>query len=156
MLISKHAVVSIHYTLKDDRGTVLDSSEGAKPLTYIQGIGAIIPGLEESLEGRQAGESIDVSIPPDRGYGERHQELVLNFPKSNFNKPNDLEVGMMFRGQFGEEERIVTVTNIDGDDVTVDANHPLAGLILNFSVDVVGVRDATQEEIDHGHVHNTG
>lgn len=155
MLISKHAVVSIHYTLKDEQGAILDNSEDNKPLTYIQGIGALIPGLEESLEGRRAGESINVSIPPDGGYGKRQEALVMTLPKRDFSQTNELQVGMMFRGQFGDEERIITVSNIDGEDVTVDANHPLAGLTLNFSVDVVGVRNATQEEIDHGHVHIT-
>jgi len=153
MLVEKNKVVSIDYTLTDDKGTVLDSSQAHGPLSYIHGVGQLIPGLESALEGKSAGDSLDVSIPPAEAYGERDESLKLIIPKDQFSGVEDIELGMQFEAMNGNEVQVVTVVGIDGDNVTVDGNHPLAGVTLNFAVTVVDVRDATEEELSHGHVH---
>lgn len=162
MQITKHKVVSIDYTLTDDEGEVIDSSSGQEPLSYLHGEGTIIPGLETALEGRAAGDALKVSIPPEDGYGERNEQLQAEVARSHFDEFDDLELGMQFRvptdagnGQ-QEEYHVVTVVAIGDDTVTVDGNHALAGVTLNFDVTVRDVRDATAEEIDHGHAHGEG
>lgn len=147
-------VVSIHYTLKDAEGTVIDSSEGADPLKYLHGAGNIIPGLESALVGKVEGDSVQVVVDPADGYGEYHAELVQVVPKGAFQGVDNVEVGMAFtaQGDDGSERRVV-VRDIEGDNVTVDANHELAGVDLHFSVDIVEVRAATEEEKAHGHAH---
>lgn len=156
MNITKHSVVTIDYTLTDNDGHVIDSSraEGQEPLTYLHGAGNIIPGLENTLEGKNAGDAVQVSIPPADGYGEWDNKKVTEVPKKQFAGVGKLEIGMQFTAESSHGEQIVTITKIDGDSVTVDANHPLAGKTLNFDVTVVNVRAATPEEIDHGHIHS--
>ncbi|RFA25841.1 peptidylprolyl isomerase [Alkalilimnicola ehrlichii] len=154
MQIAKDKVVSIEYSLKDDEGTLLDTSEGRDPLAYLHGAGNIIPGLESALEGKQTGDSVDVRINPEDAYGERNDQLQQVVPKELFQGVDTLEPGMQFQAQTEAGAQIVTIKEVDGDNVTVDANHPLAGVPLNFSVNVVEVRDATAEELEHGHVHN--
>ncbi len=156
MQISKHKVVTIEYTLTNDQGAVLDTSEGGEPLAYIQGVGGLIPGLESELEGKSSGDALSVSIPPEQGYGERDEALVQVVARDMFAGVDDLEVGMQFQAKSDEEEQVVTVSKVEGDEVTVDGNHPLAGETLNFEVTVVDVRDATAEELEHGHVHGPG
>ena len=156
MQIAKHKVVTIDYTLTDDSGTVIDSSQGREPLAYIQGMNNIIPGLEAALEGKAAGDQLQVSIPPEDGYGERNDSLRQEVPRDRFDGAEGLEVGMQFHAQTEGGPLVVTVTGIDGDTVTVDGNHPLAGMTLNFDVKVVGVREPSAEEMDHGHVHGPG
>lgn len=154
MQISDKKVVSIHYHLTDDSGEVIDSSEGQDPLTYLHGAGGLIPGLEEELEGKSAGDQLTVSVSPDKGYGEFQDSLVQTVPLEIFEGVESVEVGMQF--QTSEENgssRLISVTDVQGDQVTVDGNHPLAGMSLNFDVTVVAVRDATPEELDHGHAH---
>lgn len=157
MHIADNRVVSIDYTLRNDEGEVLDSSEGAQPLVYLHGAANIIPGLEQALAGKSAGESLKVSIEPENAYGEYMAELVATLGRSMFEGVDDLQVGMQFHASAPNGGmQIVTIRDIDGDDVTVDGNHPLAGQRLNFQVRVISVREASAEEISHGHVHGEG
>lgn len=153
MQIAKDKVVAIDYTLKDEEGSVLDTSEGKEPLSYMHGNGNIIPGLEQALEGKDEGEEVNVRVPPEEAYGERRDDLTQVVPRNLFQGVDELQVGMQFQAQAEGGEQIVTIAAIDGDDVTVDANHPMAGVPLNFEVKVVEVRDATEEEKEHGHAH---
>lgn len=155
MRIAKHTVVSIDYTLTDKDGSVLDSSKGREPLVYIHGTGSIVVGLEEALEGKDQGAAVKVSVPPEKGYGQRDAKLTQKVPRSMFDV-QDLSPGMRFHAQADHGSHVVTVTAVDQDSVTVDANHPLAGETLNFEVTVVDVRAATEEELSHGHVHGDG
>ncbi|HVY22501.1 MAG TPA: peptidylprolyl isomerase [Steroidobacteraceae bacterium] len=156
MQIEKNAVVQIHYTLKNDAGQVLDSSEGSDPLAYLQGHGNLIAGLEKALEGKKVGDSLTVSIPPEEGYGVRDENLVQDVPRSAFEGIPNVEVGMQFHADSNHGPRTVTVTKVAGDTITVDGNHPLADQTLHFAVDIVEVRAATNEELAHGHVHGPG
>ena len=157
MLITKDMVVSIDYTLKNPEGDVLDTSEGKQPLSYLHGSGGIIPGLETALEGKESGSSLQVTIPPADAYGEKDDALIQQLPPDMFQGVDEVKPGMQFqaRGENGQA-RIVTVTAVADDGVTIDANHPLAGVTLNFDVTVREVREATTEEIQHGHVHGPG
>ena len=154
MQIAKDKVVAIDYTLKDDEGSVLDTSEGKQPLTYLHGASNIIPGLERALEGKSEGEAVSVRVEPGEAYGERRDELMQQVPRNMFQGVDELQVGMQFQasGQDGQET-VVTVAAIEGDQVTVDANHPMAGVALNFDVTVREIREATEEEVAHGHSH---
>lgn len=156
MLIAPEKVVLIHYTLKNDAGETLDSSSGGEPLAYLHGQGNLIPGLEKALEGKQAGDKLSVSVEPGAGYGQRDDKLVQQVPRRQFGGAN-VQPGMQFHAQTSQgQTRVVTVTNIAGDMVTVDGNHPLAGENLHFDVEVTEVRDASAEELEHGHVHGPG
>jgi FKBP-type peptidyl-prolyl cis-trans isomerase SlyD len=150
MQIAPNRVVMIDYTLKDEDGNVLDSSEGREPLAYLQGAGNIIPGLEEALEGRKEGESLEVNVTPDKAYGEKDERLQQDVSKDVFQTDQKIEPGMRFQAVGEQGAQIITVVKVEGDTVTVDANHPLAGQNLNFNVKVVGVRDATEQEIEQG------
>lgn len=156
MQVATDKVVVIHYTLKNAEGQVLDSSEGGDPLAYIHGNGNIIPGLEEALEGKVAGDKLNVSIAPDKAYGMHSAELVQQVPKRAFQGVGQVQEGMRFTAQTEHGPRQVVVTRVIGDMVTVDGNHPLAGQTLNFDVEIAEVRDASQEELEHGHVHGPG
>lgn len=153
MQIGNQKVVTIDYTLTDDQGEVLDTSQGQEPLTYIHGLGSIIPGLEEALAGKTAGDALKVTIQPQNGYGERDEELVQAVPRERFPASGEITVGMRFHAQGTGGSHVVTVVAVDDKNVTVDANHPLAGVVLAFDVKVVDVRDATADELQHGHVH---
>lgn len=157
MKIASNKVATLHYTLKDDKGALIESSVGNEPLAYIHGIGNLIPGLEEKLEGKQAGDKLSVVVKPEDAYGERDEELIETVEKAEFDAGEELEVGKEF--QYDDEDGNVfhvRVVKIDGDNVTVDGNHPLAGQTLAFDVEVVSVRDASKEELEHGHVHGEG
>jgi len=157
MDIQNDAVVTIAYTLKDDDGNVIDSSEGHGDFAYLHGHENIVPGLEEALAGKSAGDSVSASVVPEKAYGPRNEELVFSVARSRMPDDVDLEIGMEFRAQAQDgQEMIVSVAGIEDDSVTLDGNHPLAGRTLNFDVDVKDVRAATPEEIDHGHVHGPG
>ena len=157
MLIAQDKVVVIHYTLKNDSGEVLDSSSGGDPLAYIHGQGNIIPGLEKALAGKQSGDKLNVKVEPSEGYGERDDKLVQQVPRRAFGGAPNVQPGMQFHAQTSQgQTRVVTVTRIQGDMVTVDGNHPLAGENLHFDVEVTEVRDASEEELEHGHVHGPG
>jgi FKBP-type peptidyl-prolyl cis-trans isomerase SlyD len=152
MQITKNKVAAIHYTLTDNEGAVIDSSEGKEPLNYLHGAGNLIMGMEEGLEGKSKGDKFSLKISPDKGYGEKDETLVQKVPKSAFGG-QEVKEGMSFRTNQGG---VVTVTSVESDSVTVDANHPLAGVELNFAVEVVEVRNATADELSHGHVHGPG
>jgi len=153
MQIAKHKAVSIDYTLTNDAGEVLDTSKGQEPLSYIHGVGALITGLENAIEGKAAGDHINVSIQPEDAYGLRDDTLVQTVPREAFGGVEELEEGMCFQASDDQGPQTIMITKIEGDEVTVDANHPLAGMPLNFDVQVVAVRDATKEELEHGHTH---
>jgi FKBP-type peptidyl-prolyl cis-trans isomerase SlyD len=154
--IEKNRVVSFTYTLRDEQGTVIDSSGSRGPLSYLHGKGNIIPGLERALAGREAGDKLDVTVAPEQGYGLRDERLVQIVAKAKFGEVAGLAPGMQVRATGPQGPRIVTVVSVDRDFVTVDGNHPLAGRTLNFSLEVAEVRKATHEEISHGHVHGPG
>jgi FKBP-type peptidyl-prolyl cis-trans isomerase SlyD len=157
MLIVANKAVSIDYTLTNDAGEVIDSSAGGAPLVYLHGAGNIIVGLEKALEGKRAGDELKVSIEPQDAYGEFSPELVAVLGREMFEGVDELEVGMQFHASGPDGSmQIVTIRDLDGDEVTVDGNHPLAGQRLTFEVKVVDVRDAHAEEIAHGHVHGEG
>jgi FKBP-type peptidyl-prolyl cis-trans isomerase SlyD len=156
MQITQDAVVSIHYTLTNDKGETLDSSAGGEPLAYLHGNGNLIPGLESALNGKQAGDKLSVKVSPAEAYGEYDKELVQRVPRRSFKGVSDIRVGMQFQVQSQAGPRMVTVTQIAGDMVTVDGNHALAGQALNFEVEITDVRAATEEELAHGHVHGPG
>ncbi len=153
MQISANMVVSIDYTLTDDQGTVIDSSEGREPLAYLHGSNNIIPGLENALEGKAKGDSLQVKVSPEEGYGERSDDLTQAVPKQMFEGAEEIQVGMQFQTMTEAGPQIVTVVAMDDETVTVDGNHPLAGENLNFDVTVVDIREASAEELEHGHVH---
>jgi FKBP-type peptidyl-prolyl cis-trans isomerase SlyD len=154
LLVGDNLVVSMHYKLTDEEGNVLDSSEGEEPMSYLHGSKNIIPGLENALTGKAMGAKCEVKIEPGEGYGEIVPELIEVVDKSAFPGVDNIEAGMGFETQTpdGQTHRIA-VKEVEGDKVTIDGNHPLAGKVLHFDIEIVGVRDATKEEIDHGHVH---
>jgi FKBP-type peptidyl-prolyl cis-trans isomerase SlyD len=156
MQIAQNSVVAFHYTLTNDEGEVLDSSEGREPLTYLHGAGNIIPGLEKELEGRENGEKLQVAVNPEEGYGETQPSLVQEVPRDSFQGVESIEPGMQFQAQTQGGPLMVTVTKVEGDTVVVDGNHPLAGQTLNFDVEIAEVREASEEEVEHGHVHGEG
>jgi FKBP-type peptidyl-prolyl cis-trans isomerase SlyD len=156
MQITQDSVVSIHYTLTNDAGEVIDSSSGNDPLVYLQGHGNLIPGLERELQGKQAGDKLSVRIAPADGYGELDASLIQDVPKSAFGGAPEIQVGMQFQAQSNQGPHTVTVTKIAADTITVDGNHPLAGQHLNFAVEITDVRAASHEELSHGHVHGPG
>ena len=156
MQIADKMVVTIDYTLKDDNGTVLDSSTEGN-FVYMHGTNNIIPGLENALAGKSAGDEVEVYVSPDEGYGERNDSMIQAVPRDMFDSEQEIQVGMQFHAESPEGEMIVvTVTDVEGDNITVDGNHPLAGVNLNFGVKVIDIREATEEEIEHGHVHGPG
>ena len=152
--IGDELVVSMHYTLTDVDGNVLDSSQGSDPLSYLHGAGNIIPGLEKALAGKVQGDALQVKVEPAEAYGELDPSLVQVLDREAFQGVESVDVGMAFeaRGAEGQVQRVV-VKEVEGDQVTIDANHPLAGQQLHFDVQVTGVRAASAEEIEHGHVH---
>lgn len=154
MQIADNKVASFHYTLRDDAGEVLDSSEGGAPLAYLHGVGNIIPGLEAALVGKQIGDSLSVRVEPEEAYGPVRDELVQTVPMEAFSGVENVAEGMRFEASTASGPVSVVVTKVAGEEVTVDGNHPLAGQTLNFEVEVVEVRDATDEEKAHGHVHD--
>ena len=154
MNVENKRVVSIHYTLTDNDGVELDSSKGQDPLVYLHGAGNIIPGLESALAGLAVGEQVQVQVQPSDGYGEVDLELIQTVPHAAFEGVDDIQPGMRFQAQDSAGNvQSVQVTAVGDEGVTVDGNHPLAGMVLNFDVRIDGVREATPEEIDHGHVH---
>lgn len=156
MQVADNKVVSIHYKLTNQAGETLDSSEGREPLAYIHGQGNIIPGLEKALAGKESGEELNVTVEPEEGYGERHEQLIQEVPMSAFEGVDEVKPGMQFQAQTEAGPRVITVKEVADENVTIDGNHPLAGETLNFEVSIEEVRDATDQEIEHGHVHDGG
>lgn len=156
MTISANKVVTLDYTLTDDKGDILDQSRDGQ-FAYLHGASNIIPGLEEALTGKAEGDNLNVQVSPEQGYGVRDENLSQVVNIDMFESPDDVQVGLQFQAESADGRRIViTVTNIDGEEVTIDGNHPLAGVNLNFDVTVVNVREATEQEITHQHVHADG
>ncbi|MBE1159771.1 FKBP-type peptidyl-prolyl cis-trans isomerase [Dyella acidiphila] len=156
MQIADNSVVSFHYTLTDDSGQVIDSSEGREPLTYLQGSGQIVQGLEKVMAGRSTGDQFKVDVEAAEGYGVHHPELVQELPRDAFQGVEDIQPGMQFQGHGPQGVINVTVTKVDGETVHIDGNHPLAGQTLHFDIEVTDVRAASAEELAHGHVHGPG
>lgn len=156
MNIEKDKAVSIDYTLTNDKGEVLDSSSGREPLAYLHGNGGLIPGLEKELEGKAKGDKLKAVISPDQAYGVRSDELVQEVLLENFQDKNEVQVGAQFQVQNGEQVHIATVTALSETSATIDMNHPLADETLHFDVEVMDVREATKEELEHGHIHGAG
>ncbi len=156
MQIADGTVVAMDYALKDDDGTLLDQSQPGQPLTYLHGHKNIIPGLEDSLAGKAVGETLEVRVAPEDGYGEPNPSLEQVVPRDRFQGVESLEVGMQFQASTEQGPVSVRVVKVDDDDVTVDGNHPLAGKHLNFNVTVLEVRAATEEEIARGHTQEVG
>ena len=156
MQATQDKVVTIHYTLTDKGGDIIDSSIGQEPLSYLHGRGNIIKGLENALEGKKAGEKLQVTVQPEDAYGIKDDSLVMQVPRNAFKDVDNLEPGMRFQIKKEKGVQIVMVTEIGETEVTVDGNHPLAGEELNFEVEVTEVRNATKEELSHGHIHGPG
>ena len=156
MKIGEKKVGIIHYTLNDDKGETLDSSEGKPPLAYIHGMKNLIPGMEKGLEGKEPGEKIHIVVLPEEAYGIRDNNLVNEVPLANFPEKEQAKVGVQFQAKTPEGVKIATVIKVEGETVTVDFNHQLAGETLHFDVEIVEVRDASEEELAHGHAHGEG
>ncbi len=156
-MIKQHSVVTMHYELKNADGEVLDSSKGQDPLVYLHGAGNIIVGLEEELLGKKVGDNVNAVVSPEKGYGMPVDALIQTVPKEAFGEEIDkVEVGMRFQAETEQGPVPVVVTSMDEATVTVDGNHPLAGQELHFDVSIAEIRDASEEEIEHGHVHGPG
>jgi FKBP-type peptidyl-prolyl cis-trans isomerase SlyD len=152
MKIAQNSVVKMHYAVLDNEQNSIDNTFDEEPMEIIIGAGYLIPGLEEALIGKEAGDTVSVSVPPEKGYGERHDNLTQAVPKSMF-EDMEIEVGMQFRATTDDGEQTVVIIGIEGEDVIVDGNHPLSGITLNFDVEIIDVREATADELEHGHVH---
>jgi len=153
MQIEDNKIVVMNYTLTSDDGEVLDQSDDGS-FAYLHGAQNIIPGLENALVGKKAGDKLNVKVAPEDGYGERNAEMVQVVGKEMFESETEIEVGMQFNAEGPEGHPLmITVTAVEGNDITIDGNHPLAGVGLNFDVSIVEVKDASKEEIEHGHVH---
>lgn len=154
MIIQEKRVVTFHYELKDDNGTILDASKGQEPLTYMHGMNNLIPGLENELTGKSAGDKIQVTVKPQDAYGQINPDLVQKVPHNAFQEIGKVEPGMQLQSTSPDGHvRLLTVQKVDEEGVTVDGNHPLAGQTLHFDVKIETVREATAEELDHGHAH---
>jgi FKBP-type peptidyl-prolyl cis-trans isomerase SlyD len=157
MQVADNMAVSIHYTLTNDDGEVIDSSiDNNEALIYLHGKNNIISGLENALVGKQAGDIFDVRIEPEEAYGEFMDDRVVVIPRDMFEGIDQIEEGMQFHADVSSGPGVVTVVAVDGDKITVDGNHPLAGVALSFAIQVIAVRAATEEELAHGHIHGEG
>lgn len=156
MKITNNLVVVMHYAVSDSEGTLIDSSYDHKPMAIIQGTGYLIPGLEGALIGHQVGDKFEVAVSAEQAYGQRHEQYVQTVPKELLQGVEELTVGTQLRASTDDGEQTVIVIDVSDEEVTVDGNHPLAGLDLSFDVDILEVRAATEEELAHGHVHSEG
>jgi FKBP-type peptidyl-prolyl cis-trans isomerase SlyD len=156
MNIEDKKVVTFHYTLSDEQGEQLESSREGDPMTYLQGAGNIIPGLEKAMLGKAAGDRFEVNVKPAEAYGERNESAIQRIPAKHFKQAGRLQPGQVVVMQTQQGPRQLTVVKVGRFNVDVDTNHPMAGLSLTFDVEVTDVRDATGEEVSHGHVHGKG
>jgi len=156
MKITHNSVVVMHYAVSDKEGTLIDSSYDHKPMSIIQGTGYLIPGLEDALIDHQVGDQFEVAVSCAQAYGERHDDYVQTVAKELLQGVEELTVGTQLRASTDDGEQTVIVIDVTDDDVTVDGNHPLAGLDLSFDVEILEVRTATEEELAHGHIHSDG
>lgn len=152
MVIAKNSVVSFHYTLNDPDGKLLDTSAGRDAFAYIHGMGMIVPGLEAELEGKRSGDALQVAIPAAKGYGELDEKLFQRVPLEKFGEQTVHE-GMQFQTP---DHQVWNVVEVKDGQVLLNGNHPLAGVTLHFSLEVTDVREATADELSHGHVHGAG
>jgi len=157
MTIKNDMVVALQYELKNDKGEVLDSSSPGDPLFYLHGAQNIIPGLEKELSGKSKGDKLVVTVEPAEGYGEFQDSLIQALPKDVFEGIDDLAPGLELQAQEQDGTmRFFTVKEVKEEEVVIDSNHPLAGETLHFKVEVEDVREASKEELEHGHVHSPG
>jgi FKBP-type peptidyl-prolyl cis-trans isomerase SlyD len=156
MQITDKLAVSIHYILTNAAGEQLDSSRDEEPMVYLHGFGQIIPGLENALAGKVVGDKFVVTVPPADAYGERREDMLQVVPMTMFDDVGKVEEGMQFHADASQGVSVVTVAKVDGDDVTIDGNHPLAGEELTFDVEVMDIRPATEDELEHKHIHGEG
>lgn len=156
MKISENTVAHFHYVLKNGDGEVLQSSRDSEPMAYLHGQGGIIAGLEEEMVGKAAGDRFEASIPPEKAYGEHDPDRVQSVPREAFAGVDQVEPGMVFSAQTDQGEFPITVREVSDETVVVDANHQLAGQTLVFDIEVTDVREATEQEVEHGHVHTDG
>ncbi len=156
MKVSENKVVSLNYTLKNSEGEILDTSEGREPLVYLHGVGGLIPGLEARLEGHEKGVKLDLVIPAEEAYGTRRDELLHVVPKSGFQGDEEMAEGMRVQLQTEQGPAIATIAKIEDENVTLDLNHPLADIELHFNVEIVDLREASEDELNHGHAHGPG
>lgn len=144
----------MHYKLADKEGNLIDASEGRGPMAYIQGIGALVPGLETEMEGKQKGDKFSAVVAPEHAYGHRDETLIRVVPKSGFQGEEEMQVGMQVQIDTGEQGMaIAAITKIEDEEVTLDLNHPLSDIDLHFDIEIMDIRDAEKEELEHGHVH---
>jgi FKBP-type peptidyl-prolyl cis-trans isomerase SlyD len=156
MQITNNTAVSIHYTLTNDAGEKIDSTEGGEPMVYLHGRGNIITGLEKALHSKNPGDKFSARVEAADAYGEFSDDMIQTISIEMFDGIDKVEAGMQFHTAANSGSGIITVLKVDGDDITIDSNHPLAGQALNFDVEIVSVRLATKEEISHGHIHSAG
>jgi FKBP-type peptidyl-prolyl cis-trans isomerase SlyD len=156
MQITNNTAVSIDYTLTNDAGEEIDSTAGGEPMVYLHGRGNIITGLEQVLQGKNAGDKFSVRIEAADAYGDFSDDMIQVVSREMFDGIDNLEVGMQFHAAVNAGASVITVIKVDGDDITIDGNHPMAGQALNFDVEVIAVRLATKDEIEHGHIHGDG
>lgn len=158
MTIQDGKVVGLAYTLKNSKGDLLDQTDGKQPFAYMHGGQQIVPGLENALGGLKIGDKKDVVVSPENGYGELNPQLKMTVKRTQFPEVAEIQAGMQFQAQApdGGPGMVFTIAEVKDDDVTIDGNHPLAGQSLHFSVEVLSIRDATEEEMSHGHVHGEG
>ena len=156
MQIAERTVASFNYTLTNDAGEIIDTSTGRAPLAYLHGAGNIVPGLEKEMTGKQVGDKFDVVVTPEEGYGTPNDMLIQTVPREAFQGVDDSQPGMQFQAHTPQGPLSVVVSKVDAEEVTVDGNHPLAGKTLHFAIEVTDVRDASVEELQHGHVHGPG
>jgi len=148
--LTTQRVYKVAYQLKNKASDVVDSSAGGQPLHFVSGAGQMIEGIEKALEGRSEGDCLEVTIPPEMAYGEHQKDLIRTMPRSMFQGVEDLKEGMKFQTNSGDNAQIVQVVGFEGDQVLIDANHPLAGFTLYFDLEILEARDATEDEINQG------
>ncbi len=156
MKIEDGKVAMIHYSLKNESGETIDSTQNAQPMGYLHGHNNLMPGLEKALNGKDEGEKFAVSLAPEDAFGPHDDKHVRQIPKDQFDNLDELKVGMHLQVKSPQGSQIVTVKAVTEENVTVDFNHPLAGQTLHFDIEVLEVRDATAEELEHGHIHGQG
>ncbi|TVP59167.1 MAG: peptidylprolyl isomerase [Halomonadaceae bacterium] len=147
MIVTEARVYTIAYRLKNREGDIIDSSDGAEPLHFVSGAGQVVPGIEKAVAGREVGACLEVTIPPELAYGEHREDMVRTMPRSMFQGVDNLAEGMKFQTNTGENAQIVKVVSLKGDQVVIDANHPLAGFTLYFELEILESRPASEDEI---------
>ncbi|MCW8848117.1 MAG: peptidylprolyl isomerase [Sedimenticola sp.] len=154
MQISKDKVVTIEYTMKDQLGNLLDTSDNGDPISFIQGKGGVFPALEAALDGKSIGERLQVTLTPEQAYGQTDERLIKIIPRDKFKVEGEPQVGSQFRTRRDDTDVVVTIVKVDDESVVVDANPPLAGVTILMDIVIVEVRDAVEEELRTGQVQN--